>query len=75
MYIALSGIDGCGKSTASRAVVDWLEQNQPRDIVNVHEYSGTPEADAIREILLHRDGVGFTLKQQLLLMTAARDSM
>lgn len=75
MYIALSGIDGCGKSTASRAVVDWLEQNQPRDIVNVHEYSGTPEADAIREILLHRDGVEFTLKQQLLLMTAARDSM
>ncbi len=75
MYIALSGIDGCGKTTASRAVHDWLEQNQPREIVNVHEYSGTPEADAIRKIILHTEGVNFTLKQQLLLITAARDSM
>tara|TARA_B100001057_G_scaffold463613_1_gene517941 strand:+ start:162450 stop:163361 length:912 start_codon:yes stop_codon:yes gene_type:complete len=74
MYIALSGIDGCGKSTASRAVVDWLEHNQPKEIVFVHEYSGTPEADAIRHCILESD-TQFTLKQQLLLIAAARDSM
>lgn len=75
MYIALSGTDGCGKTTASIAVEQWLQQNQPKEIVKVHEYSGTPEADAIRQIILHTEGVEFTLKQELLLITAARDSM
>ena len=74
MYIALSGIDGCGKSTASDAVEHWLKENQPREIVKVHEYSGTPEADAIRNTILFSE-TKFTLKQQLLLITAARDSM
>jgi len=75
MYIALSGIDGCGKTTASRAVKSWLEQNQPKEIVEVHEYSGTPTADAIRELILENKDANLTLKQQLLLIYTARDSM
>jgi dTMP kinase len=73
MYIALCGIDGSGKSTALRAVTDWLNQNQPRTIVNTEEPGGTPTAEAIRKVLLH-SGLPLTDKERMLLMSSARYS-
>lgn len=74
MYIALCGVDGCGKSTALRAVVDWLDQQQPNEIVRVREPGSTPAAEALRNILLHSD-FNLSKKEQMLLMTSARLSV
>ncbi|NNC74356.1 MAG: dTMP kinase [Acidimicrobiia bacterium] len=55
-YIALEGIEGAGKSTVARLLGRALE-SQGHDVVLVREPGGTPTGEAIREVLLHPDGV------------------
>ncbi|MBT8198584.1 MAG: dTMP kinase [Acidimicrobiia bacterium] len=55
-YIALEGIEGAGKSTVARLLGRALE-GQGHEVVLVREPGGTPTGEAIREVLLHPDGV------------------
>ena len=55
--IVLEGIDGCGKTTQIRHLVDWLPTSglMPKGaaVVCTREPGGTPLGRSIRELLLH----------------------
>jgi len=69
-YLAVEGIDGSGKSTVTRALVETL-QARGVPVVAVREPGGTPAGEAIRSIVLGR---GFQLDDwtEALLFAAAR---
>lgn len=54
MYIALEGVDGSGKSTVAKAVVERLVASGERAIM-VREPGGTAVGEAVRELLLDSD--------------------
>ena len=54
-YVAIEGVDGAGKTTVARRVVEALAGE--RDVRFVREPGGTSTGEAIRDVLLDRDGV------------------
>jgi len=78
--IALEGVDGCGKSTQARLLVEALQRRGaavgPLDAPGtvVREPGGTPLGEGVRELLLHRDhAVGAWA--EALLYAAARSQL
>jgi dTMP kinase len=70
-FISLDGIDGCGKSTQIRMLVEWLAKlEQP--VVAVREPGGTKLGESLREILLHRTEVPLCGIAEMLLYMASR---
>jgi dTMP kinase len=67
-FITLEGIDGAGKSTHARWLVDALAA-RGRRVVATREPGGTPMGEAIRDWLLHQ---AMTHDAEALLMFAAR---
>ncbi|TFC93342.1 dTMP kinase [Cryobacterium sinapicolor] len=55
VFITLEGGDGCGKTTQSQLLSDWLEQ-RGRRVLRTREPGGTEVGVAIREIVLHHRG-------------------
>jgi dTMP kinase len=51
LFLSLDGVDGAGKSTQCRALVDWLRE-QGHTVVACRDPGGTPSGDRIREMLL-----------------------
>lgn len=70
-FIALEGGEGTGKSTQARLLVNALAA-AGIDAVATREPGGTPGAEAIRELLLHPPGEGWTMEAESLLFAAAR---
>src|SRR5262249_18402469 len=70
MFLSLDGIDGCGKSTQCRALVDWLRQ-QGRPAIQCIDPGGTTLGGQLREILLHSRG-DLALPAEALLFMASR---
>lgn len=52
MFLSLDGIDGVGKSTQMRLLVDWLE-SQGRHVVTCRDPGSTALGESLRELLLH----------------------
>lgn len=52
MYISIEGLDGAGKSTAKAAVIEWLNENQPGEILETREPGTGKLGEIIRGILL-----------------------
>lgn len=50
-FITLEGPDGCGKTTQSKRLVQYLK-SQKRSVVHTREPGGTPFAEALRGLLL-----------------------
>jgi dTMP kinase len=70
LFIALDGIDGTGKSTQCRLLVDWL-RGQGLSVTTCIEPGGTPVGDELREMLLgHRHDP--SLRCEALLYMASR---
>jgi dTMP kinase len=69
-FITFEGIDGAGKSTHIAAVAEYLRA-QGRTVVATREPGGTPLAESIRELLLHRSMDAQT--ETLLAFAARRD--
>lgn len=69
--ITLEGGEGAGKSTNARFIQQWLQQ-QGRKVVLTREPGGSPQAEAIRELILKPSSPGMTPMTELLLMFAAR---
>ncbi len=70
-FITLEGIEGAGKSTVARYVLEWLRaRNVPA--VLTREPGGTPLAERVRELVLKPDGEALPAAAELLLMFAAR---
>ena len=51
-FITLEGIEGCGKTTQSRALANWLRA-QGYTVLETREPGGTPLAEEIRSLLLN----------------------
>lgn len=70
-FITLEGGEGTGKSTQISLLADFLRE-QGYDVVTTREPGGTPEAEKIRELLVHRDGGDWTPMAECLLFFTAR---
>ena len=70
-FITFEGIDGCGKSTQARLLMDKLNEEGCKAI-HVREPGGTRVAEAVREILLTKDMDELQGRTEALLMTASR---
>ena len=70
-FITLEGVEGCGKSTQSRRLVERLERGGRR-VLAAREPGGTAAAEAVRRILLDPAHEGLSAETELLLVTAAR---
>lgn len=70
--ITLEGIEGVGKSTVSRFVVNYLSNHLKLPIVQTREPGGTPLAEKIRDLALKTTDEKVHSDTELLLMFAAR---
>ncbi len=70
-FISFEGIDGCGKSTQVKMLVEKLEQLN-MDVITIREPGGTRISESIRDILLYRDTHELSERTEALLMTASR---
>ncbi|MEE8340924.1 MAG: dTMP kinase [Candidatus Neomarinimicrobiota bacterium] len=70
-FITFEGIDGCGKSTQVKMLVEKLEQSN-LDVIAIREPGGTRISESIRDILLYRDTHELGERTEALLMTASR---
>jgi dTMP kinase len=70
-FITLEGIEGCGKSTQARRLVERLERAGHR-VLAAREPGGTPVAEAVRRVMLDPAHEGLSAEAELLLVTAAR---
>ena len=52
-FIVLEGLEGAGKSTAHRAIVEELQQQGITDLVFTREPGGTPLAEKLRQLIKH----------------------
>ena len=70
LFISIEGGEGAGKSTVIAALREAL-QAEGRDVVLTREPGGTPEGEAIRQLLLD-PGNQLVPETELLLMFASR---
>lgn len=54
MFVTFEGVDWSGKSTQAELLADWLRE-QGRAVLATREPGGTPVAEAVRELVLHRE--------------------
>jgi dTMP kinase len=70
--ITLEGIEGVGKSTVSRFIVQYLSKHISQEIVQTREPGGTPLAEKIRDLAIKTTDEIVYPDTELLLMFAAR---
>jgi len=70
-FITFEGIDGCGKSTQVKLLIDALNRSENKTIL-VREPGGTTISEEIRDILLHRHLEDICDRTEALLMTGSR---
>jgi dTMP kinase len=70
-FITFEGIDGCGKSTQAKLLLDYMNKSGVETIL-VREPGGTNISESIREILLHSSSGQMGDRTESLLMTASR---
>ena len=70
-FITFEGIDGCGKSTQARLLLEYMN-NSGVETILVREPGGTNISESIREILLHKSSSQMGDRTESLLMTASR---
>lgn len=71
-FIVLEGLEGAGKSTAHRAIVEELQQQGITDLVFTREPGGTPLAEKLRQLIKHETEEAVSDKAELLMLYAAR---
>jgi dTMP kinase len=69
-FITIEGIEGAGKSTIAKRLLERLE-SQGRECLHTREPGGTQAGEKIREILLNPE-ITLTPESELLLFEAAR---
>jgi len=70
-FIVLDGPDGCGKTTQTKLLADWLK-GKGADVVTFREPGGTAIGEKIRQILLNPNHVAMSTSAEVLLYMAAR---
>ena len=72
MFITFEGGEGTGKSTQLKLLADRL-RGQGVDVLTTREPGGTPEAEAIRNLLVNGNPDSMSAEAEALLNYAARD--
>jgi len=70
-FITLEGIEGAGKSTVARYILEWLQERSVPAVLT-REPGGTALAERVRELVLQPDGEAIPAAAETLLMFAAR---
>jgi len=70
-FIVLDGPDGCGKSTQTKMLAQWLTEQKAK-IETFRDPGGTEIGEQIRHILLNPQHVAMDTRTELLLYMAAR---
>jgi len=70
-FITFEGIDGCGKSTQAKLLLEYMNKSGVETIL-VREPGGTNISESIREILLHSSSGQMGDRTESLLLTASR---
>ena len=73
MFITFEGGEGTGKSTQVKLLAERLRA-EGKDVVTTREPGGTPEAEALRALLVSGDTSRWSAEAEALLNYAARDS-
>jgi len=73
-FITFEGIDGCGKSTQAKLLLEYMNKSGVETIL-VREPGGTNISESIREILLHSSSGQMGDRTESLLMTASRTQL
>lgn len=71
MFFSIDGIDGTGKSTQMRLLIDWLA-DQGRDVVDCRDPGTTGLGEALRGLLLDHHDFDIHRRSEMLLYMAAR---
>ena len=74
ILITFEGVEGSGKTTQAKNLVEWLEQRNIEHIF-VCEPGGTMVGEAIRDILLNPDHKEMHQRCEVLLFLAARSQL
>jgi dTMP kinase len=70
-FIVLDGPDGCGKTTQTKLLVDWLKE-QGVDVVAFRDPGATAIGEKVRQILLNPEHIAMSTAAEVLLYMAAR---
>ena len=70
-FIVLDGPDGCGKSTQSVLLAQWLTKNGV-EVVTFRDPGATVISEEIRQILLNPDHAAMNTRTEMLLYMASR---
>jgi dTMP kinase len=70
-FIVIDGPDGCGKTTQTKLLVDWLKE-QGAAVETFREPGGTAIGEKIRQVLLNPDHIAMSTETEVMLYMAAR---
>ncbi len=70
-FIVIDGPDGCGKSTQSKMLVEWI-QNSGSEVVTARDPGGTLIGEKIRDLLLDTRSEGMGDNVEVMLYMASR---
>ena len=70
-FIVLDGPDGCGKTTQTELLAEWLKEKDVA-VEAFREPGGTAIGEKIRQILLNPDHIAMSTSAEVLLYMAAR---
>jgi dTMP kinase len=73
-FIVLDGPDGCGKTTQTKLLADWLKE-QGVAVESFRDPGGTDIGEKIRQILLNPEHIQMSIRSELLLYMAARTQL
>ncbi|OCA53142.1 dTMP kinase [Photorhabdus namnaonensis] len=72
-FIVIEGLEGAGKTSAMKTVVDILQQHGIQDLIFTREPGGTPLAEKLRGLIKQGvEGESLTDKAEVLMLYAAR---
>ena len=71
IFITFEGVEGCGKSTHSKLLCDYLKKRSYNS-VHTREPGGTKLGERIRSVLLHSDGIHISDLAETFLFEACR---
>lgn len=71
LFITFEGVEGCGKSTHSALLSEYLERSGYR-VVRTREPGGTKLGEAVRRVLLNSPGINISDMSELFLFEACR---
>jgi len=71
IFITFDGPEGCGKSTHSKLIVEYL-RSKGRDVLHTREPGGTKIGEEIRNVLLDQRNRGMAVMTEAFLYLAAR---